>query len=166
MKQPGPICAPGWMSMPVSVRQLGQDARQQRQANQVQLVRQPVVNQRQHAGITQHHLVHALRGGVAVVGGQHVQVQQAAQARQGAGKAAHRLVGLVFQVRWQQVGLGQQPVAKAQLVARLGGQGLQRLPQRVAHVEIFGFAAQVLRAQAQRKQHAAQLPGDLLQRVA
>jgi hypothetical protein len=68
------------------MRQFGDDARQQRQAELVQAVRQPVVDHRQHAGIAQQHFVDAARGRVALVGGQHVAVEQAAYAGSAAPK--------------------------------------------------------------------------------
>jgi hypothetical protein len=77
MKKPAPICAPGWMSMPVCACASSATMRASSgRPEPVQLVRQAVVDHRQHAGVAQQHFVDAARGRVAVVGGQHVAVEQ------------------------------------------------------------------------------------------
>ncbi|CAB5709211.1 Uncharacterised protein [Comamonas aquatica] len=131
--------------------QLGHDARQQRQVQPVEGVGDAVVDEGQHAGVAQHHLVHAARGRVAVEGSQHVGVQQLAQAGQLLRKGLHRLQrqgGVVL-------GRGTRAaVAVVQLDLGLGLQNLQCRVQRVAHVEVFAGVAQVGWAQAQRVEHA------------
>ncbi len=62
------------------------DPRQQRQAGAIQMVRQAVVDHRQDAGVAQQHLIHAAGRRVAVIGRQHIGVQQHPQAGQGQGE--------------------------------------------------------------------------------
>ena len=63
------------------VSNLRTDAREQRQASTIQVVRQTMVNHRQDTGVAQQHFIHAARCRVAVVSGEYVGVQQAAQGR-------------------------------------------------------------------------------------
>ena len=67
MKKPGPIRAPGWMSMPVlRVGVLRHHARDQRHAQQQQFVGDAVDRHRLQAGIAEDDLVMALGGRVAL----------------------------------------------------------------------------------------------------
>ncbi|MCY1437877.1 hypothetical protein D9M71_540560 [compost metagenome] len=69
---------------------LGTDAGQQRQAGAVQMMRQAMMDHCQDARVAQQHFIDAARCRVAVIGRQHVGVEYAAQARQGAGKVLHQ----------------------------------------------------------------------------
>ena len=85
MKKPGPMRAPGWMSMPVlRVGVLGHHARDQRHAQQQQLVGEAIDRDRLQAGIAEDDLVIALGGRVALEGGLHVLLQHHAQCPAGA----------------------------------------------------------------------------------
>ena len=146
-----------------AVRQLGHQPRQQRHAQLVQLVRQPVVDDGVDAGVAQQHLVHAVGRRVALVGGQHVGVEQAPDARQGESELVHDVCGAQVQVTRRQVLCA---VAVAQLQPHLRGQGAEHLVQRVADVEVLGFLAQFGRAQAHGEQHPAQAIDDFDQHLA
>ena len=63
--------------------QFRDDACQQRHTQHMQLVSQSMMDHGLHAGIAQQDLIDAARGRIAVVGGQHIAVEQAAQRRQG-----------------------------------------------------------------------------------
>ena len=63
------------------MRDFRADAGQQGQAGAVHVVRQAMVNHRQNPRIAQQHFVDTARRRVAVVGGQYVGVEDAAQAR-------------------------------------------------------------------------------------
>ena len=75
MKKPAPICAPGWMSMPVRACACSATRRASSGTPSGRAVREPVVDHRGDAGIAEQHLVDAARGRVAAEGGQHVGVQ-------------------------------------------------------------------------------------------
>ncbi|MPN19954.1 hypothetical protein SDC9_167329 [bioreactor metagenome] len=135
----------------LAVRHFRNHARQQRQFQPVQRVRDAVVDQRQHAGVAQHHLVHAARRRVALEGGEHIGVQQLPQARQAVRQFMHRVRCLRIDVGRRGTGTA---LAVMQLDAGLRQQRMQRAVQRMAHVEILGHMPQLRRPQPQRKQHA------------
>jgi hypothetical protein len=134
-----------------AVRHFGHDARQQRQAQLVQLVRQAVVDHGVHAGIAQQHLVDAARRRVALPGGHHVGVEHAADGRQGGCEVAQQAAGALL----QHLGRGRRlALGMAQFQPHLHQQRLQRRADGVADVEVLGVLAQVGRAQAHREQRA------------
>ena len=152
MKKPAPICAPGCRSMPVwLVRKFGHDACEQGQLQPVQLVRDAVVDHGQHAGVAQQNFVHTACGRVAVVGREHVGIEQAADA----GAAPRQRCAPVPARAHPSALLGwprgpSRRAGVAQFQPRLRQQGVQRGIERVADVEVFTFAPQVTRAQAHR----------------
>ena len=145
------------------MRQFGDDARQQRQPEFVQAVRQAVVDHRQHAGIAQQHFVDAARGRVPLVGGQHVAVDFHADLRQGGAEGAGGVDGLAGDVA---VGALLQRGAVVQLDLDLAQQGVQGGIEGVGDVEVFAFPPQAGRPQAHGKQHALELADDFRQRIA
>ncbi len=93
MKKPASMCAPGMdVDAGLRVRLLGHDARQQRQAEAIELVREPVVDHREDAGVAQEHLVDAACRRIALVGGEHIAVEQPADAPARGGELVHRLL--------------------------------------------------------------------------
>jgi hypothetical protein len=121
-----------------------------------------VVDDRQDARVAQQHFIDAARRRVAVVGGQHIGVEQHAQAGSAAAKSWIR--------RSAGVDVGHVGLAMARRVAQfqasLGQQGGQRGVEGMADVEVFAFFAQVHRAQAHGEQRAAQLLENLPHRLA
>ena len=103
----------------------------------------------------EHHLIHAVRGRVAVEGGQHIRVQPLAQPGQRLGELAHHLGGAPR----QRLAIERFAVvarAVAQLDGGLRAQRLQRAVERVGNVEILACLAQLGRPQAQRVEHIGQ----------
>ncbi len=145
------------------MRQLGNDARQQRHTLAVQLVSNPVVDHGQYAGIAQQHFVHTVRGRVTVIRRQYVTIEQGSNARQCMGKRAHQLHGIFFNVLLPCA----LDVARrvAQLQPHLRQQGVQHGIQRVPYVKVFALLAQIGGPQAHWKQHAAQAIEHLRQRI-
>ncbi|MNH16648.1 hypothetical protein D3C79_762960 [compost metagenome] len=127
------------------------------------MVRQAVVDDRQDAWVAQQHFIDTARRRVAVVGGQHIGVEQHAQARQGGGEALHQAQRMGIDAGQLALAL---PCGVAQLQAGLGQQGGQRGIQGMADVEVFAFFAQVDRAKAHGEQRAAQLLQDVPHRFA
>ena len=83
MKKRSPISAPGWMSMPVAEWAISAIMRASSGAPKpVEDMREAMVDDGRDAGIAEQHLVDALRGRVAVVGGADVGVEQRAHFRQ------------------------------------------------------------------------------------
>ena len=145
--------------------QLGGHARQQRQLQPVQNMGDAVVNQGQHAGVAEHDFIHALRRRVAVIGGQHIDIEQFAQQGQLLCKLAHRLYGAHIQplhVFARAVLAG----AVTQLDTGLRQQRLQGGVQRVGDVEILARLAQLRWPQTQRIEHALERLDGLLYRLA
>lgn len=122
-----------------------------------------MVNHRQNAGIAQQHFVDAARGRIAVVGGQHVGVQEAAQRRQGQGEILDQTDGTGIDLAVVLPALAR---GITKLEARLRKQRVQRHIQGVTDVEIFTFLTQIHRPQAHRKQRTAQGFEDLRHRLA
>jgi hypothetical protein len=148
------LCAGVDVDAGLPMGQLGHDAAQQRQLQPVEGVGDAVVDQRQHAGVAQHHLVHAARSGVAMEGGQHIDVQQLAQQGQLLGKGLDCALGLGRLAGGIRHAHSRAAVAVVQLDLGLGLQQLQRRVQGVAHIEVFAGVAQVGRPQALRVEHA------------
>jgi len=73
------------------VRQLRNYARQQRQLQKIQFVREPMMGEPGNAGIAEAYLFDAARRGVALVGRLDVAFEQRAHARQAFGKFARYL---------------------------------------------------------------------------
>ena len=146
-----------------AVCQLGHDTRQQGQAQRIQRVCNAVVDHGQNARVTQQHLVHTARRRVALVGGQHIAVEQAADVRQSGGKTAHGRGGLLLDQAVGGLGVAQHI---GQFEVGLRQQRMQRGVERVADIKVFTLMAQIQRPQAHRKQRALELLGDLRQRLA
>jgi hypothetical protein len=127
------------------------------------MVGQAMVNHRQYPRIAQQHFIHTARSRVAVVGGQHIGVQQAAQGRQGQGEILDQADGAGVDITVILAALAR---GVAQFQARLAEQGIQGDVEGVADVEIFTFLTQVHRPQAHRKQRAAQRFEDLRHGIA
>ena len=147
-----------------AVRQFSHDARQQRQAQLVKAVRHAVVDHGLNAGVAQQHLIDAARRRIALESGQHVAVEQRADARQRMGKFAQAVQRLIFKRGF--VHLRRVPGFVAQLQPGLRQHGVEHRVERVADVKVFAFLAQIGRSEAHRKQRAAQAGHDLRQRVA
>ena len=106
MKKPGPIRAPGVdVDAGARVGVLRHHARDQRDAQQQQLVGDAVDRDRFQAGIAEDDLVIALRRRVAFEGGLHVVIEQIADVRQLAEQLDRLLLGHAFQVDGRAVGL-------------------------------------------------------------
>ncbi|MNL23977.1 hypothetical protein D3C87_1453950 [compost metagenome] len=129
------------------------DPREQRQPGAIQMMGKAMVNHRQDARVAEQHFVDAARCRVAVVGRQHVGVQQTAQARQGEGEVLDDLNGPGFDFS---LGRGAVAGGVAQFQSRLSQQRIQCHVQRVADIEVFALFAQVHRPQAHRKQRTTQ----------
>ena len=140
---------------------LGHDARQQRQAQRVQLVRQAVVDHRQHARIAEQHLVDAARRRVALVGGQHVGVEQARGCR-----AARRRTRAPWPAACScdcgSAHARPRGAAWRSSSRACASRAMQRGIERVADVEVLAVLAQVGRAQPHREQRALELLDHLL----
>mmetsp|Transcript_81526 Transcript_81526/g.226737 ORF Transcript_81526/g.226737 Transcript_81526/m.226737 type:complete len:357 (-) Transcript_81526:246-1316(-) len=137
----------------VGMREFSDHAGDQRHTEPVELMRQPVADQRMQPGVAEQHLVDAARRGVALEGGGHVAVQQLAHRGQPARKGADQGGGGTLQRR-----LGTaQPGIEAQLQQHLLPQPGQRYAQGVADVMVFALGLQVRWAQPHREQRAGEL---------
>ena len=140
------------------VREFGHDAREQRHAELPQHVREPVVRDRQHAGIAQQDLVDAARGGIATKRRQNVGIEHGAQSRQFGREAAHQR----DRVRLVALSAAGLPGIVAQLEKHLMQQCRQRGVERSADVEVFRVVPKAGRPEPHREERAAQRGHDLL----
>ncbi len=121
-----------------------------------------VVDHRQDAGIAEQDFIHAARRGVAVEGGKHVAVEQAADARQLGGELANGCERARPQRGFIAFGVARGVV---EFQSCLGQQPVQRRVQRMGDVQVLAFLAQIGRPQPHGKQHALQGGYHLRQRI-
>jgi hypothetical protein len=145
------------------MRDVGDQTGQQRRAQPVQRMRQPVVDDGRHPWVAQQDLGNAGGCGVALVGCLKIADEQSADVRQLGGERPCDVAGPLGQPgvgQWIRIGVEQQTSA------HLFGQQNQRAIQSVADVIVDAGIAQVRAAEVRRKQRGGEALNDLNQSVA
>ena len=127
------------------------DAREQWQAQEIQFVRHPVMDHRENAGIAEQDFIDAACGGVALIGGDDVSVEDCPDARQSHGELPDKVGSVGLNVGGVSLGMAR-PIT--QLQPHLFEQGMQRDIKRMPDVEVFALLAKIGRAQAHGKEGA------------
>ena len=139
------------------------ESRQQRHAQLVQRMREPVMHHRQHAGVAQQDLGDVLRGRIACIGRLDIADEQRADRRQLPAEFARDFERAFVELREWRIGmLGQE----RQRTADLFGQNAQRAFERVADVEVDAFVGQIRCAVVRRKHRRAQAGHNLADCIA
>jgi hypothetical protein len=147
------------------VGEFGDDTGQQRHAEPVQGMRQAVMNGRQRPWIAENDFVDTASGRISTVGGLDIAVEEDTNVGQSGSELAHDLDRLLLDGR----GVDLRVVAgnMLQFQAHLVYETAQRDVEGVANIEIFAVSLlQVGRAEAHRKECAAQPLDDVAQSVA
>ncbi len=128
----------------------GDDAGDQRRAQIIEAMGEPMMDDRQHRWIADQHLIHAARGGIAQKRRFHIGIEQLPQARQALGEIAD-------DARCFAIDIGRRPAMHdiEKLKAYLTIEAAERRLQRLRYESIFIMDANEAGTKAQRKQRAA-----------
>ncbi|CAJ3720423.1 Uncharacterised protein [Burkholderia pseudomallei] len=145
------------------MRDLVDEAREQRHTEPIQRVREPVVHHGEHARIAKQDFGDVLRGRIAGVRGLNVADEKRANAGQLRAELARDLERSFFEHGKRRLRvLGQEPQRPANLL----GEQAQRAFERMADVVVDGFVGQIRRAVMRREHRCAQARHDRAHRIA
>ena len=145
------------------VRELRDDAGEQRDAELIERVREPVVRDRRDARVAEEDFVDASRGGVAVVGCANVGLEQASDVGQAKREVAHELARAALEIPRGNA-LCARPIGELapHLLEQLGESRVERVADEV----VDALLGQIWRAVVLWKERSAQPPHDADERVA
>lgn len=145
------------------VRDFIDETCEQRHAELVQRVCEPMVHHRQHAGIAQQDFGDVLRGRIARVRGLDVADEQRTDRRQLPAEFARDLERALVELGERRVRIFGQ---ERQRATNLFGQDAQRAFERVADVVVDAFVGEIRRTVMRRKHRRTQAGHNLADRVA